>query len=69
MDTYEQHRGHRIHPHDHSWQVRVWGFTARCSGDWLCLSCWRWFKGEVKCWRAAPVDPDSPAPIGRAYRA
>jgi hypothetical protein len=50
MDTYEQHRGHRIHPHEHSWQVHVWGFLARCSGRWHCLTCDRWFEGECKCY-------------------
>jgi hypothetical protein len=51
MDTHEQHRGHRIHPHDHAWQVRVWHFLARCSGRWYCVTCDRWFVGEVKCYK------------------
>ena len=50
MDTHEQHRGHRIHPHDHSWQLRVWRFLARCSGRWYCATCDRWFEGECKCY-------------------
>lgn len=43
------HRGHAIVPHDHSWQRRQWGFTARCSGRWFCWSCQEWFEGEAKC--------------------
>jgi site-specific DNA recombinase len=50
MDTHDQHRGHRIHPHEHAWQVRVWRFLARCSGRWYCVTCDRWFEGECKCY-------------------
>jgi len=36
-------------PHDHDWQRRVWGFVAKCSGRWFCVSCQEWFEGESRC--------------------
>jgi hypothetical protein len=46
LSGYEGHEGHYVTPHDHAWQVRQWKFVARCSGRYLCTTCWTWVPGE-----------------------
>jgi len=41
------HSGHVTHPHDHDWQVRVWGYVRKgCTGHWYCQTCRDWFVSE-----------------------